>query len=322
MRNGVLVIKPTLQDHNLMTENNILNLTKQNLCTSAHSWNCVAATNVTNGTVINPAKSARINTKKGAWIKYGRVEVEAKMPSGDWLWPAIWMLPVKDRYGEWPASGEIDILESRGNNYSYPLGGNNVVSSALHWGPDPDHDRWWKNTNRHKSLLSSWTDEFHIFGLEWTEEYLRTYIDNRMMHVIYYKFDKPFWKKGRFPEADEVNNTRLIDPWSQTGSFSTPFDQDFYLILNVAVGGTNGWFEDGAAAKPWVDASPYAMRDFWDARHRWYPTWKTGGEMQVRSVKMWQKQGHNGCEGQAKKLRPRPVSQSSWKRLLLHTGAQ
>ncbi|KAK0329936.1 hypothetical protein LTR94_034767, partial [Friedmanniomyces endolithicus] len=61
---------------------------------------------------------------------------------------------------------------------------------------------------------------------------------------MYASFNKPFWQKGNFPPSDS-NGTRLVDPWSQTGKDSTPFDQDFYLILNVAVGGTNGWFEDG-----------------------------------------------------------------------------
>lgn len=89
------------------------------------------------------------------------------------------------------------------------------------------------------------------------------------------------------------NGNNIIDPWSQTGRDATPFDQDFYLILNVAVGGTNGWFEDGIADKPWVNESPTATLDFWQARHQWYLTWKNG--MEVRSVKMWQQEGFNGC---------------------------
>jgi len=69
------------------------------------------------------------------------------------------------------------------------------------------------------------------------------------------------------------------------------------LILNVAVGGTNSWFTDGVAGKPWVDASPTARKDFWDARDEWYPTWSkgNGGEMVVKSVKMWQQKGYHGC---------------------------
>lgn len=290
----MLVIKPTLQDAKLMTTNNVINLTKTGTCTSDLWFNCVATTNVTNGTVVNPVKSARLNTKKGASIKYGRIEVEAKIPSGDWLWPAIWMLPVKSTYGPWPASGEIDIMESRGNNYTYPQGGDNIISSTLHWGPDPDNDGWWRNNVKRQALHTTWSADFHKYGLEWSEKYIFSYIDTRLLQALYTNFDKPFWQRGQFPPAD-TNGTRLVDPWSQTGRPSTPFDQDFYLILNVAVGGTNGWFEDGVQGKPWVDASRTAKKDFWDAREQWYPRWEKGGEMQIRSVKMWQQKGYNGC---------------------------
>ena len=290
----MLIIKPTLQNSTLMETNNVINLLKDGTCTSDSWFNCVAVTNTTNGTVVNPVKSARLNTKKAAFIKYGRVEVEAKIPAGDWLWPAIWMLPVKNTYGPWPASGEIDIMESRGNNYTYPQGGDNIVSSTLHWGPDPDDDGWWRDNKKLEALHTTWSSGFHTYGLEWSEKYVFSYIDTRLLQALYTNFDQPFWQRGHFPPAD-ANGTRLVDPWSQTGRDSTPFDQDFYLILNVAVGGTNGWFQDGVEGKPWVDASPTAKKDFWDARHTWFPTWQEGGEMQIKSVKMWQQKGFNGC---------------------------
>ena len=112
---------------------------------------------------------------------------------------------------------------------------------------------------------------------------------------MYTKFDEPFWNWGKFPLADG-NGTRLKTPWASTGSNISPFDQDFYLVINVAVGGTNGWFEDGKSGKPWIDTSPTAKKDFWQARDQWYPTWKDEGFMQVKSVKMFQQQGYNGCE--------------------------
>lgn len=292
---GVLYIKPTLQDETLLTHNNTLNLTKIGTCTSDYWANCVATTNTTNGTIINPVKSARINTKKGASIRYGRIEVEAKIPAGDWLWPAIWMLPVEDTYGAWPASGEIDIMESRGNNYTYPTGGDNIVSSTLHWGPDSDNDQWWRNNHKEEALHTTWSADYHTYGLEWSEKYIFSFIDTRLLQVLYTRFGKPFWQRGDFPPSD-ANGTRLVDPWSQTGRGSTPFDQDFYLLLNVAVGGTNGWFEDGVQGKPWVDASPTAMHDFWKAKEMWYPTWEKAGWMEVKSVKMWQQQRYNGCQ--------------------------
>lgn len=138
MENGHLFIKPTLQDASLINKDNTINLLKDGICTSTKFRDCVASTNTTagNSTIVPPTRSGRIHTKKGASIKYGRVEVTARLPQGDWIWPAIWMLPVDDNYGPWPLSGEIDIMESRGNNRTYGQGGNNIVSSALHWGPD------------------------------------------------------------------------------------------------------------------------------------------------------------------------------------------
>ncbi|KAI9831758.1 MAG: hypothetical protein M1826_003089 [Phylliscum demangeonii] len=287
VRNNQLIIKPTLQDESLITTNNVVNLTAKGICTSKIPHNCVAATNVTNGTIVNPVKSARINTKKGATIKYGRIEIMAKMPEGDWMWPAIWMMPVNSTYGPWPLSGEIDIAESRGNNYTYGQGGNNIVSSALHWGPNTANDGWWQTNVKRRALHTTYAKSFHTFGLEWSEKYLFTYVDTRLLQVLYTNFNKPLWQRGNFPLADG-NGTRLVDPWSQTGRLQTPFDQDFFLIINVAVGGTNGWFKDGASSKPWVDDSPSARHDFWNARKQWYPTWAKNGEMVIDSVKMWQ----------------------------------
>jgi hypothetical protein len=72
VKDGELWIKPTLQDEKLITTNNVINLTSQGICTSNVWSNCYAVTNVTNGTIVNPVKSARINTKKGVSIQYGK----------------------------------------------------------------------------------------------------------------------------------------------------------------------------------------------------------------------------------------------------------
>lgn len=294
VQDGILHLKPTLQDQKLIDENNVINLLDQGTCTGSNWASCVTTTNTTNGTIVNPVKSARINTKVGANIKFGRVEVVAQLPEGDWLWPAIWMLPKNSTYGDWPRSGEIDIMESRGNNFTYPTGGNNIISSALHFGPDTESDAWWTSNVKRKALHTTYSKKFHTFGMEWSEKYIFTYVDTRLIQVMYNNFDQPFWNKGHFPLSDS-NGTRLVDPWSQTDSNATPFDEDFYLIINVAVGGTNGWFKDGKSGKPWVDASETAKRDFWNARDQWYPTWEDKGELLIKSVKMWQQKGYNGC---------------------------
>ncbi|KAF7870259.1 hypothetical protein EAF04_004007 [Stromatinia cepivora] len=294
IKDGKLIIRPTLQDAKLIESNTVINLTSAGTCSSDVLTNCVSVTNTTAGTIVQPVKSGRINTKKGATIKYGRVEVTAKLPAGDWLWPAIWMLPVTDTYGAWPASGEIDLMESRGNNHTYGQGGNNIISSTLHWGPDSDNDAFWRTNVKRSALHTTYSTGFHKYGLEWSQKYLYTYIDSKLLQVLYNTFNEPLWQRGDFPDSSS-NGTRIVDVWSQTGRVNTPFDQKFYLILNVAVGGTNGWFADGKSGKPWIDASATAKNDFWNARDSWYPTWTANdnqGQMEVSKVEIWQQ-----CDG-------------------------
>lgn len=276
----------------MIEKDSTIDLLKDGTCTSTLARDCIAVTNTTvgNATIVPPTKSGRLNTKAGASIKYGRVEVTAKLPQGDWLWPAIWMMPVEDTYGTWPRSGEIDIMESRGNNHSYAQGGNNIISSALHWGPTTANDGWWRTNVKRPSLHSTYSSGFNTFGVEWSEKYLFTYVNSRLLQVLYANFDESLWDRGNFPTSDS-NGTRVDNPWASSDHNSAPFDQKFYLILNVAVGGTNGWFEDGASGKPWLDASVNAKKDFWNAQDTWYPTW-TQPAMEVSKVMMWQQ-----CDG-------------------------
>jgi hypothetical protein len=94
--------------------------------------------------------------------------------------------------------------------------------------------------SRPKGDISS-TDLIHR-----TDKYIYMYFDNRLTQVLYTKFhaDRTLWQKGGFSEKSE-NDTLLANPWSNTNSTTgnAPFDQEFYLVLNVAVGARNGWFE-------------------------------------------------------------------------------
>lgn len=143
-----------------------LNLTSDGTCTETRAASCVAHSNSTKGDMIPPVRSARINTKGKVGVKYGRVEVVAKLPKGDWLWPAIWMMPTDSAYGEWPRSGEMDIMESRGNGVEYP-GGRNVYYTTLHWGPSSVLDTYWKTMAVRTQRRGDFTDSFHTYGLEW-----------------------------------------------------------------------------------------------------------------------------------------------------------
>ncbi|KAH7381818.1 concanavalin A-like lectin/glucanase domain-containing protein [Cadophora sp. MPI-SDFR-AT-0126] len=274
-----------------LLDNYVLNLTTSGECTSTDGGNsCSIRSNKTSGDIINPVRSARLTTRGKKTLTYGKVEVVAKMPVGDWLWPAIWMMPQDSVYGIWPQSGEIDIAESRGNSGADYPDGRDSIGSALHWGPIAQADAFWKTQGKHNIRRADYSQSFKTYGLEWSEKYLFTYIDSRLLQVFFINFqNKPnMWDRGSFGETI-VNKSALHNPWSQTGNRNSPFDQAFYLILNVAVGGTNGYFKDGVDSKPWGDASYTAPLEFYDAQSLWLPTWgnETARGMTVKSVKMW-----------------------------------
>ncbi len=147
-----------------------------------------------------------VSRDKGDWL-YGKVEVRAKLPSGRGTWPAIWMLPTDWTYGQWPASGEIDIMEHVG----YDPG---VVHGTVH----TDQYNHMKGTQIGESqYIDTAFSEFHIYSIEWYEEGILFFIDGKQ----YLKFS-PF------------------DNRTDPGYGEWPFDQRFHLLLNIAVGGNWG----------------------------------------------------------------------------------
>ncbi|KAJ7149763.1 glycoside hydrolase family 16 protein [Mycena crocata] len=258
---------------------------------------CSRTTNATAGSIINPVQSARLSTLVSAHgdeathsrgsLRYGKLEVRAKMPVGDWLWPAIWLLPVNATYGTWPRSGEIDVVESRGNGLGYTYRGANYVQGALNWGPSPSLNgvsksySWW--TEKRKLFSSG----FHTYTMEWTSEWIRISVDTRLHTLLDIRFNQPFFKRGEFPQAvvgPDGHLAPLEDPWAGRGN-GAPFDQDFYLIMNVAIGGTNGWFPDGQGDKPWLNRAGNPPLDFINGQKQWLPTWPENVEERAMGLR-------------------------------------
>ncbi|KAF7293515.1 Glucan 1,3-beta-glucosidase [Mycena indigotica] len=208
------------------------------------------------------------------------------------LWPAIWMLPVDSKYGPWPASGEIDLVESRGNGLKYTNRGANYVQGSLNWGPIPVLNSvgksysWW--TEKRKIFSS----DFHTYTMEWTDKWIRISVDTRLHTLLDLQFKEPFFKRGDYPPTAIDTNGHPVpvtNPWVN-GTNATLFDQDFYLIMNVAVGGTNGWFPDGQGDKPWLNHAGKPMSDFINNKQQWLPTWPENLEeraLAVDYVRMW-----------------------------------
>ncbi|KAK0045830.1 beta-1 3-glucan-binding protein [Biomphalaria pfeifferi] len=238
--------------HGHMDLNNLFGV-----CTISDLNGCVRDGN--NG-ILPPVMSGKVMSIPT--LRFGTIEVRAKIPRGDWLWPAIWMMPRSSVYGTWPRSGEIDIMESWGNIGDL---GVKTVTSTLHWGPSADQNRFMSTHGERKS--NNWHNDFHIWRLEWTQDHILTFVDNQQIMSV----TPPgggFWQWGGF----SGNNI-----WG-SGAHMAPFDQDFYIMFNVAVGGTGGFFPDGnhydGVNKPWNNNSPRAMEEFWRAHGAWGPTWQ------------------------------------------------
>lgn len=294
VQSGVLYLQPTLTEDAiglnqvLTADINIWGGSPADECTGNQFYGCERNAGAS-GNYNNPIRSARIRTAASFSFTYGRVEVRAQLPRGDWLWPAIWMLPTDNSYGNWPVSGEIDIMESRGNDPSYPAGGNNQFASTLHWGPDALNNRY-QLTHAVYNNPVSLADGFHVYGLYWDQNQLYTYLDDPSNKVLVVDFtQESFWQRGNFPA--NFNN-----PWAGRSN-SAPFDQQFYFVFNVACGGTNGYFPDGVGNKPWSDTDPRSVNNFYNNRASWLPTWNgSNTALKIDYVRVWSFDSENQQE--------------------------
>jgi len=164
--------------------------------------------------------SGRINTANTATWKYGRFVTRAKLPRGDYLWPAIWMMPKDSVYGGWAASGEIDIMETRGQT-------TRMVEGTIH------HGSGWPNNvytgSGPRTFNFDFSEDFHNFELIWERDQIQWLVDGQVYHTQ--NLVRNFYG-GR--GANPYNDVRQ------------PFDQRFFFILNLAIGG--GFFGGQANA--------------------------------------------------------------------------
>lgn len=147
--------------------------------------------------------SARMVTRNKMDVLYGRFEISAKLPTGRGTWPAIWMLPTDRAYGDWPKSGEIDIMEHVGYDQ------NNV-----HFTTHTEAYYFKINTQKTSTkYIADASTAFHTYRVDWTPYAVRGYYDN----VMIFEF---------------VNEGTGYKAW--------PFDKRFHLLLNLAIGGDWG----------------------------------------------------------------------------------
>ncbi|MEL6672249.1 MAG: family 16 glycosylhydrolase [Bacteroidota bacterium] len=144
--------------------------------------------------------SARLITAGKREFAFGRVDIRAILPEGQGIWPALWMLGANFWTVGWPACGEIDIMELVGHEPE-------KVHGTAHWGPQGQS--WSYNKGGARSISGKFSDKYHVFSIIWEPGKIKWYVDDNLYFQL---------------ENSDVN-----------GAY--PFDQDFFFIFNVAVGG-------------------------------------------------------------------------------------
>lgn len=144
--------------------------------------------------------SARIITQDKREYKFGRIDIRAKLPKGQGLWPAIWMLGANINETAWPACGEIDVMEMVGHEPKKTHG-------TAHWGNVGEGSQYRGSSF---SLNEDFADRYHVFTLLWKNNSLQWYVDETLFYTL-------------------TNN--------DTQGFVYPFNAEFFFIMNVAIGG-------------------------------------------------------------------------------------
>ncbi len=158
---------------------------------------------------IEYTSSSMTTRRSKSWL-YGRFEVRARINVQEGSWPAIWTLGVSK---EWPSNGEIDIMEY------YPVNSVPCILANAAWGTSRRYTAKWDSSHTPLSHFQEkdvrWVSKFHIWRMDWTEDYIRLYLDDELL-----------------------NETKLSEVANADGS--NPFRQPHYLLLNLAIGGING----------------------------------------------------------------------------------
>jgi beta-glucanase (GH16 family) len=151
--------------------------------------------------------------------QYGRIAFRAKVPWGKGLWPALWMLPVDERYGPWAASGEIDLMEIVGEKP-------HEVLNSIHFGSA--FPRRSLVTMTHLLPDQSTVSDWHEYAVEWEPGEIRFFVDAVQTCTYRHWWSCKVLEQGL---GQEASGPQDLHPWP------APFDQPFYLVMNVAVGG-------------------------------------------------------------------------------------
>ncbi|XP_049810775.1 beta-1,3-glucan-binding protein-like isoform X2 [Schistocerca nitens] len=230
--------------------------------------------------ILPPVKSAKLTTKLSFSFAYGVIEVRAKLPMGDWIFPEIWLEPKENFYGRRNyESGQITIGMARGNEDLTKDGaqlGNQVIEAGCRLGLN----RKIRNEMYSRSSGAPFASDFHVYKVIWTPDQLVFVVDGMEIGRV-----RP--PLGGFSGLQEFASSPTV-PWK---SKLAPFDREFYITLGVGVGG-HLEFPDGCLShkhpKPWRNRETKSILRFYKDLDNWYPTWDSQkSALEVDYVKVW-----------------------------------
>ncbi|XP_044737521.1 beta-1,3-glucan-binding protein-like [Chrysoperla carnea] len=268
VRDSNLVIKPMLLSTKYNDEGIVdSELDLMTACTGVKgSSDCYRRAN--SFFILPPVASGRINTQHKFSFKYGTVEIRAKLPTGNWIYPQLLLSPEDSAYGENYDSGSMRIAFIPGN-----LQNRRDLQGGLVLGSNVDARTKFMKTHHG---TSSWLEDYHTFTLEWYPDSIKLKVDGQE----YADLRPP--PRGFSELGDSFNAASNL--W-QSGSILAPFDKEFYLDIGVGVGGRV--FTEDSARKPWEKKDPKGMLRFWEKKNTWYPSWDDNSRLQVDYIKVW-----------------------------------
>lgn len=216
--------------------------------------------------ILPPILSGRIDTKDSFAFLYGRIEIRAKLPRGDWIYPLLSLEPLESIYGSDYDSGQLRVACAAGNTVLRSSKGTDLSGRILTGGPIISRvGSDGRNTVSSKSSALLWADDYHVYEIEW------------QVDRVVLKVDGAQYGSNEFRSLGK--------------NLSGPFDRPFYLNIAVAVGG-HGEFPDNCTsngyAKPWRNVGSKALFNFFNATELWSKTWKHDAtSLKVDYIKVW-----------------------------------
>ncbi|XP_055601810.1 gram-negative bacteria-binding protein 1 isoform X2 [Uranotaenia lowii] len=236
----------------------------------------------THFTILPPVVSAKLNTKASFRFRYGRVEIRAKLPKGDWIFPQLLLQPAENYYGYADlASGMLLLAHVLGNDELVSREGIQIDGHRLRGGAIITNRAKLREAFLKSNVLDEhFADGFHTYGLIWRPDGISFTVDGFQYGSL----------RGKFVDFGLANNLTQANLWNRDNVLS-PFDKEFYISLGVGVGGVTD-FPDlcrngpTRAEKPWNNTSPKAEYHFYQNRNAWYRTW-TDPELAVDYVRVY-----------------------------------